>query len=166
MPAPEEKGYGATPAEALAHSQMIRSDIESMPLDLEKTRRRIKMNEHRFAVQAASALAAGFTYTEIAGELEGMTPFKIRSAIQKAGAKADDYLVRKYAAQKVREPGLSLGEAAEALGLGTHAVMMKRRNRTIDAVLGKNGIHHRYFLPETTDGSDEGLASDRAADVA
>lgn len=153
MPAPDERGFGATPAESLAHSQRVLSEIERMGLDLERTRRRARENERRFAVKAASALEAGFTYLEIASGLEGMTPFKLKSAIEKWDAEPDAFLVRRYRAMREREPGLGLSEAAEALRIGKHAVMARARAGKLPTVPGARG--RRYLLAETTNGSEK-----------
>lgn len=153
MPAPDERGFGATPAESLAHSQRVRSEIERMGLDLERTRRRARENERRFAIKAASALDAGFTYREIASGLEGMTAFKLKSAIEKWDAQPDEFLVRRYRAMREREPGLGLSEAAEALRIGTHAVMARARAGRLETTPGKRG--RRYLVTETTNGSEQ-----------
>lgn len=155
MPAPHVTSFGATPSEAIAHSQMMLSGADKTSLDIAVSQHSIRLHKRRLAVKAASALEAGYALAEIADGLHGMSAYQLREAIRRENAKPDGYLVAKYRAQKEREPGLSLSEAAKALGLGTHAVMAQRRDGRIESVLGKNGIHHRYFLPETTNGSTE-----------
>lgn len=137
-----------TPVEALHFNRRRRAAVDA----LLENRNRSRILDHRFAVIAASAHKAGHPYTELAEALGVKSP-AIPAFIEKQGAQPDEFLVKMFSDLLIPEPGLSLREAADALGIGRHAVMARARAGTMKRVKGKRG--YRYFIPETANGSDE-----------
>jgi hypothetical protein len=138
----------ATASEALAFNRRSRDAVSA----LLHNRARAASLDARFAVIAASAREAGYSYSEMARALD-VSPATIPAAIDRHGAEPDPLLVRFYREARTREPGLGLNEAAAALSLTPHAIMARARAGTIETIPGKRG--RRYLLPETTNGSVE-----------